>query len=110
MASARAIATRCIWPPDSSVGLWSHAVARGRPASSSSLDALAARSRVERPGEQQRHLDVLERGELRQQVEVLEHEADAAVADLGQAVDREPADLLAARAGRSPGRACRGSR
>jgi hypothetical protein len=37
-------------------------------------------------GEQQRVLDVLERGQHRQQVEVLEHEAQAARAEVGQRI------------------------
>ena len=48
--------------------------------------------------EEQRHLDVLEGGDLRQQVEVLEDEADLAVADVGELVDVELRDLLAVEA------------
>ncbi len=87
IASARAIATRCIWPPESSVGLWS--IRSPRPTRvRSSVDALAALLR-RHAAEEQRHLDVLERRDLRQQVEVLEDEPDAAVAHVGELVARE---------------------
>jgi hypothetical protein len=46
------------------------------------------------PAEEQRQLDVLQRGRVGQQVEVLEHEADALVADLGQPVAVQPAHRL----------------
>jgi hypothetical protein len=53
--------------------------------------ALGARdARVE-----QRQLDVVERGRARQQVELLEHEADLAVADRRERVAVERLDVLA---------------
>ena len=64
------------------------------------LDPLLALARA-RALEQQRHLDVLVGGDLRQQVEALEDEADLAVADVGQLVDVELGDLLAVAAGTS---------
>ena len=102
MARARAMATRCIWPPDSSVGLCS--IRSARPTwSSCSQRALAALATTD-AAEQQRHLDVLERGELRQQVEVLEHEADPPVADVGELVAVEARHRLAAQAVVAAGR------
>ena len=44
---------------------------------------------------EQRQLDVFQRRRARQQVELLEHESDRAVADAGQLVGGEPGDVLA---------------
>ena len=46
--------------------------------------------------EQHRQLDVLRRADVRQEVEVLEDESDAAVADLGELVAGHAADVFAA--------------
>ena len=74
--SARAIATRCCWPPESSFGKWS--MRSASPTSASAVvDALAPLAPRE-SGEQQRQLDVLERGQHRHQVVELEDEADVA--------------------------------
>ena len=83
--SARAIATRCCWPPESWFGL---AVLRGVPAPPmlSAARLRRARSVSRHPGVDQRQLHVLERGRAPQQVEALEHEADLAVADVGALV------------------------
>ena len=80
--SARAIATRCCWPPESWLGWWSSrpaspTISRQRRACSSRSFAECAVRRVD-----QRQLDVLERRGARQQVERLEDEPDLAVADL----------------------------
>ena len=80
ITSARAIATRCCSPPDSIPG---RCVRRSRrPTRSSSARRPAGRARPPAtPRDAQRHLGVLERGELRQQVMELEDEADVAVAE-----------------------------
>ena len=70
---ARAMATRCSWPPDSSLGLW-----RARSASPTSVARCAARRRRSRRGQvgqQQRQLHVPLGREHRQQVVELEDEA-----------------------------------
>ena len=111
LTSARAMATRCCWPPESWFGVW---CARApRPTASSSACALRAAPRrrhgVRRV--EQRQLDVLERGRARQQVEVLEHEADLRLRSIGAAVAVEARDVLAFQevaARRSGGRAGRG--
>ena len=84
VTSARAIATRCCWPPDSSTARGaagppspSRASARGRAA----VALVPADARV-----QQRHGHVLQRARPRQQVERLEDETDRAVADPGELV------------------------
>ena len=84
ITSARAMATRWRWPPESSLGLWVHAVAQ--------VHHLQGPPRPLQPlllghaGVDQRQLDVVQRGGARQQVEGLEDEADLAVADRGQLV------------------------
>ena len=76
-----------------------HAVARPTRASSSAhaLAPLPGRHAAE----QQRQLHVLVGRDLRQQIEVLEDEADAAVADLGELVAGDARDVLAAEVVRS---------
>ena len=77
LESARAIATRCCWPPESWFGLWS---ARSpRPTVSS---AFKARSRWLVPGQalagvEHRQFDILQGGGAREQVEALEDEAES---------------------------------
>src|SRR5690606_24217044 len=46
--------------------------------------------------EQHRELDILERAQVGEQIEALEDEADAAVADLGQLVARHARDVVPA--------------
>ena len=78
--SARATATRCCWPPDSSDGRWlvrSASPTRSTTASYQSCVDLAA-------GELQRQEDVLLGRQRRQQVERLEDEADVRAAQLGE--------------------------
>ena len=91
--SARAMATRWRWPPDSSLGLW---LIR----SSSSTLSSASRARSWRSFDgharvDQRQLDVVQRRRARQQVEGLEDEPDLLVPDPGQLVVVHLADLLA---------------
>ena len=79
LASARAMATRCCCPPDSvdgSLSAWSATPQR----SSSAERALAALARRPGAAEIHRQHDVLGRGERRQQLEELEHDADGAPA------------------------------
>ena len=91
---ARAIDTRCCWPPDSSVGLW---LARSaRPTSSSAMAARFLRSRRRELGQQQRQFDVALRRQHRHQVVELEHEADLRGAPLGERAGAELVDALAA--------------
>ena len=90
LATARAMATRCCSPPESSAGRWCGALAdlhvveqlRGRARAAS----LARQAR-----DQLRHHDVLERRELRQQVMELVDEADIVAADRGALVVGQPA-------------------
>ena len=107
--SARATATRCCWPPESSAGRWCRrsrmpTVSISR--SNHSSSALA-------PGDRQRQQDVLARVEDRQQVEGLEDEADLlapqqrqrAVVERRRA--RSPASVTVPDVGRSrPARRC----
>ena len=93
LTSARAIATRCCWPPESSLGLWSM-----RSPSPTSRE-LPGRPRVARarsdPGVEQRQGDVLERAGARQQVEALEHEAELLEPDRRELVVAERRDVVA---------------
>ncbi len=94
ITSARAIATRWRWPPDSSFGLCVMRSVR----STRSIARLASSMRfsfgIARVDERQ--LDVVQRRRARQQVEGLEHEADLAVADRGELVVVHLRDDLAA--------------
>src|SRR5438105_1976035 len=92
LTSARAMATRCCWPPDSWLGWWCSRSARPTAPSRARPRATLARrdSAVE-----ERQLDVLERARPGEQVEHLEHEADLRVAHVGQLVAREARDVLA---------------
>ena len=77
LASARAIATRCRWPPDSERGLW---LMRWPSPSRSSIATprLAHLRRREPAGKLQRHLDVLVGRQRLEQIVHLEDEADLA--------------------------------
>ena len=103
VTSARAMATRCCWPPDSSVGSWSsrspsprrssEALARAGPVAAA--DALVGQGRGH----------VVEGARPGQQVVRLEDEPDRAAADRGQPVvveilDRRPVEDVAP--GRGP--------
>ncbi len=93
MTSARAMATRCCWPPESWFGWWSTR-SPSPTRSSASARALVALARGDARVEE-RQLDVLERARPREEVEALEDEAERPVADLGELVAVEPRDLLA---------------
>ena len=88
-SSARAIATRCCCPPESSAGRWVAAVRQADGVEQRALPlgiGLAA-------GDRERQLDVLLRRQHRQQVEELEDEADLVAAQPRQLLVVEPDDL-----------------
>ena len=93
LARARAIATRCCSPPDSSYGRWSM-----RSPSPTMVQQLATRVLagaglgLHQP---QRNLDVLRGRQDRQQAQRLEHETDPVSAELDQLVLAELGDCLA---------------
>ena len=96
---ARAIATRCCCPPDSSLGLCAERVREPDQLQRDAGVALALRA--PKPGQQQRQLDVPPRRQHRQQIVELEHETHVRGAPfrqraLGQMVDPLPADRDAA--------------
>ena len=95
--SARAIATRCCWPPESSAGRCDSRSAR--PTSETSWSNHAVLRLLARDRERQQ--DVLLRVEHRQQVEELEDEADVLAAQLRQVVVAERRDLGARDADRA---------
>ena len=89
LTSARAIATRCRCPPESSFGLCSCAIPCPRlPGSLGALDAFFGRH----AGIDQRQLDIVQRGGAGQKVERLEHEADFLVANARQFIVIQFAD------------------
>ena len=91
VTSARAIATRCCWPPESSLGM-----CPARAASPTCASAARARARaVALAAVHQRQLDVALRAGAGEQVERLEHEADLAVADRRELVVGQVDDVLA---------------
>ena len=71
---ARAIATRCCWPPESWVGKWSMRERQADLFERRRARPCAARCR--HLAIQQRHLDVVDAREVGDQVEALEDEAD----------------------------------
>ena len=91
VTSARAMATRCCWPPDSWEGRW--------PARSARPTAPSTRADLRpggpAPGQPQRQRDVQLGGQRRQQVERLEHEPDAVPPQQGQLGLAELAELAA---------------
>ncbi len=96
---ARAIATRCCWPPDSSVGSWSSRSPRPRRSSGGDRPGVALLAADALVGE--RHRDVVERARPRQQVVALEDEPDRPAPDPGEVVvvellDRRPVEDVAA--------------
>ena len=76
MASARAMATRCCCPPDSCAGAAVQLV--GQPDAVQQLRPRAARLGARPPEHVDlREADILQRGHVREELEVLEHHADA---------------------------------
>ena len=96
LTSARAMATRCCWPPESWLGCVVARARRGPPAPARSRRARVPLAR-RHAGVEQRQLDVLERAGARQQVELLEHEADACGCGSRPARRRRSADDVARR-------------
>ena len=92
--SARAIATRCCWPPESWLGRWSLAAREADRAQrrARALALLGGRHAAV----DQRQLDVLERARAREQVEALEDEADARGCGSRRARRREARDVAPA--------------
>ena len=90
---ARAIATRCCWPPESSAGVWCSQPAR--PTDCSALRGRGAPHGGALAAVEQRQLDVLLRRGARQQVEALEHEAEVAPAQPRALVARQRLDVRA---------------
>ena len=97
--SARAIATRCCWPPESSEGRCVSRSPRPTLAIRSSNQALSTFSPRSRAAD-----DVLLRGQHRQQVEELEDEADVRAPQLGQVGVLQRRDLRARDLDRAGGR------
>ncbi len=87
MTIARAMATRCSWPPESWRGIVVHPVREPHDLQGRE-DVLPAR-RAGESGEQQRQLDVLVGGQDRNEVVRLEDESDVARAERGQLRARE---------------------
>ena len=102
VTSARAIATRCCWPPDSSVGSWS--MRSPSPSRSSAALARAARSLRDDALVEQRSRDVVEGARARQEVVGLEDEADRPASEPREAVVIEVADRRAGERVRAGGR------
>ncbi len=75
LTSDRAMATRCCWPPESCEGRWSRRSARPTSSAMSMHRCLAAADRS--PLVAQRHCDVLDDGQLGDEVVRLEDEAEA---------------------------------
>ena len=81
---ARAMATRCCWPPDSSPGLWAGPVGEADRREGGHGPFLAlARAHA---GVDERQLDVAPRRQVGEQVELLEDEADEDVAHVRELV------------------------
>jgi hypothetical protein len=91
---ARAMATRCCWPPESWLGVWCARWPMPTASSSPCAFRVALGRLVRVAVVEQGQLDVLERRRPRQQVEVLEHEPDLAVAQDGARVLVEARDVL----------------
>jgi hypothetical protein len=75
MASARAIATRCCWPPESWLGRWSNLSARPTRLSSARARLPARRGQLLHQARRQHH--VAAGAQVREQVEGLEDHAHA---------------------------------
>ena len=99
--SARAIATRCCWPPESSAGRW-----RARSAEPDLAQRLGhGAAREAAAGEPRRQLDVLLGGQRAEQVEGLEHEPDVVAAQAGEGTLAHAGQLLPGELDRAAGRA-----
>ena len=109
VTSARAIATRCCWPPDSSDGKVVRPARESPTCAERSQRPLVASGSVQ-TGVGQRQLDVCQRPRARDQVEALEHEADVRGCARPRARPRRSRERQGHSAGRLPLVACRGIR
>ena len=103
---ARAMATRCSWPPESCRGKWSSR--SPRPTSFSAVVACSIRSCLLQVGQLQRQFHVLQRGQHRNQVELLEDEADVLVAPVRDLAVAQLAQVVAQHADLAAGGAVHG--
>ena len=110
MTRARATATRCCSPADSSSGLWCSLPARSTRAMTSRIRSASSPFFVSWPGDRERQRDVLGDVEERDQVERLEDEAGPIATEAGRVVIRELADRLALEGRPRPTSAGRGRR
>ncbi len=92
---ARAMATRCCWPPESSAGVWCSQPSSPTRASAG-LGGGMAGGRLFAAIEQ-RQFDILQRRGARQQVEALKDEAQVVAAQQGALVAVEAFDMDAAK-------------
>ena len=104
---ARAIATRCICPPDSSAGVCDSQPVR--PTAASASRARWCRSPRGHAAIDERQLDVLERGRAVEQVEALEDEAEVVAAQQRALLARERTRRRRRGSGRRRSSAGRGS-
>ena len=97
---ARAMATRCCWPPESCDGKW--CTRELRPTLSSAASASLRRSRVRHAPIEQRQLHVVDDREIGDQVERLEDESELAVPHAGERAVGVRGDRLAVERTRVP--------
>ena len=109
VTSARAIATRCCWPPESSEGRWWTRSARPTWASAPSARVAPLR-RAAGPRTPSGSSTLASASRARDQVEALEHEPDVPVAHVGERVLVDPAHVEPVQAVAPRRSACRGSR
>jgi len=107
VTSARAIATRCRWPPELSPG---RCLARPASPRVECLGARLSRSPPRQLRVDERQLDVLQRRRARQQRERLEDEADLPVADVRELAVAHVGKPARRSASNGPHPACRGTR
>ena len=91
LTSERAMATRCCWPPESWLGLWSMRSARP----TSVEDFRGALFAVGRAGIDHRQRDIVQGARAGEQIEHLENEADGLGAQGRALIVGEPGDVLA---------------
>ena len=105
--SARATATRCCSPPDSSPGFVMQAVSQAdfRKERARFFDTLRLRPFLHEAGQ----VGVFQGGEFRQEMMKLKHEPDAPVSELGQFLFRQTEDVLRFVEHRAPRRSIQGS-
>ena len=88
---ARAIATRCCWPPDSSAGVWCSRPAR--PTRCRACTAVSRRSRRGHAAVDERQFDVLDRRGAGEQIVALEHEAEVVAPEQRALIAGQPGDI-----------------